>query len=154
MAFDTPVAPAPRSVEEVVDRFLTGRIDPESWTHPAHLFVCRHVLATSETTERATERLRGLIGAHNARVGLQPGHGGYHETLTRYFVEAMAWTNPPTIAALLTEPRLRREAPRRHWSSPLLATEAARSGWVPPDLAPLPWAPDTFSPRPDPEEAP
>jgi hypothetical protein len=141
MSSPAPAAPGvPQSVEDVVDRFLHGTIDPDSWTHPAHLFVCRHVLATSETTERATARLRTLIEAHNARVGLRPGHGGYHETITRYFVEAMAHANPPTIAALLTEPRLRREAPRRHWSSALLGSDAARTAWVDPDLAPLPWA--------------
>lgn len=131
--------PPPASVEEVVARFLDGSLAAEQWTHPAHLFVCRHVLATSETTEVAVGRLRALINDHNERVGIRPGHGGYHETVTRYFVEAMADANPPTIAALLTEPTLRREAPLDHWSRERLATDEARSGWIDPDLAPLPW---------------
>jgi hypothetical protein len=131
----------PATVEAVVARFLDGTLAPEQWTHPAHLFVCRHVLATSETTEVAVTRLRALICAHNDRVGLRPGQGGYHETITRYFAGAMAHANPPTIASLLTEPTLRREAPLDHWSADLLATDDARTAWVDPDLAPLPWAP-------------
>ena len=136
-----PSAPAlpPATVAEVVARFLDGTLAAEHWTHPAHLFVCRHVLATSETPEVAVERMRALISAHNERVGVRPGHGGYHETITRYFVGAMAHTNPPTIAALLTEPSLRREAPLDHWSAALLADESARTGWVLPDLHPLAW---------------
>lgn len=132
-------SPPPASIDEVVARFLDGTLRAEQWTHPAHLFVCRHVLATAETTEVAVARLRTLIGEHNERVGIRPGHGGYHETITRYFVGAMAHANPPTIAALLTEPSLRREAPLEHWTRDLLQTDDARTGWVDPDLHPLPW---------------
>jgi hypothetical protein len=132
--------PPPLTIEELVHRFVTGTLDAEQWSHPAHLFACRHILATSETTAVAVDRLRTLIEAHNARVGVRPGHRGYHETITRYFVEAMAHTNPPTIAALLSEPALRREAPERHWSPEVLASAEAAHAWVPPDREPLPWA--------------
>ena len=135
-AFDLP----PTSAAEVVQRFLDGTLASEHWTHLAHLLVCRHVLETSETAEVAVDRLRPLIEAHNARVGLRRGHGGYHETVTRYFVGAMAHANPPTIAALLTDPSLRCEAPLDHWSREALATDAARERWLDPDLAPVPWA--------------
>jgi hypothetical protein len=127
------------SVEDVVARFLDGRLAADEWTHAAHLLVCRHVLDASETTDVAIARLRHLIRAHNDRVGLRPGQGGYHETITRYFVGAMADADPPTIASLLTEPTLRRDAPLDHWSPELLATHEARTAWVDPDLAPVPW---------------
>ena len=106
-----------------------------------NLFVCRHLLATTDTPDIALDRLRPLIHRHNERVGIRPGFGGYHETISRYFVWAMAHANPPTIAALLMERSLRRDAPRRHWTTESLHTEAARTTWVDPDLAPLPWVP-------------
>ena len=58
---------------------------------------------------------------------------------TRYFVEAVANATAQTDAALLTDPTCHRDAPRRHWSSELLASIDARTGWVEPDLEPLPW---------------
>ena len=136
-----PTAPdaRPTTVDQIVEQFLDGALDPDSWTHPAHLFVCRHVLATSMGPAEALDRLRPLIQAHNRRVGLRPGHGAYHETVTRYFVEAMAHANPPSIAAVLVEPSLRRDAPSAHWSAAVLASPAAQERWVAPDLRPLPW---------------
>jgi hypothetical protein len=147
MAPHAAAHPPPASVEELVARFLDGTLDAEQWTHPAHLFVCRHVLATSETSEAAVERLRSLIQRHNARVGIRPDHGGYHETITRYFVGAMACADPPTITAVLTEASLRREAPLDHWSRSALATDEARAGWLEPDLTPLAWATSSTAPN-------
>ncbi len=138
----TPTLPPPDTVDDIVHRFLDGTIAADAWTHPAHLFVCRHVLAASADPDEALATMRPLIQCHNERVGLRPGHGAYHETVTRYFVEAMAHTDPPSIAALLVEPALTRDAPLRHWTRDLLATDAARTGWVEPDLAPLPWRTD------------
>ncbi len=128
------------TIDEVVQQFLDGTIDEASWTHAAHLFVCRHLLATEPDVDAAFERMCELIQIHNARVELEGAHGAFHETVTRYFVDAMAHAAPATDAALLTEPTLRRDAPRRHWSGDALSSAAARRSWVEPDLAPLPWA--------------
>ena len=139
-----PSAP-PTSPDEVVARFLAGTLDPAHWTHASHLIVCRHVLAASDDLEEAIAHLRTLIERHNARVGIRPGHGGYHETITRYFVGAVAHADPPTTTAMLTDPALRRDAPLDHWTAALLASDAARTGWVEPDRAALAW-PSTFRP--------
>lgn len=137
---ETQVQPPAETIDEVVERFLDGTIDEAAWTHPAHLFVCRHLLATEVDPDAAFVRMRALIKVHNARVQPDGAHGAYHETVTRYFIDAMAHAQPATDAALLTEPTLRRDAPRRHWSPEALTSTAARSGWIEPDLAPLPWA--------------
>lgn len=131
--------PPTETTTDIVDRFLAGTIDDASWTHPAHLFVCRHLLATERDVETTFACMRALIQVHNARVTAGGGHGAYHETITRYFVEAVFHAAPATDAALLTDPMCRRAAPRRHWSPEVLASAAARSGWVDPDLEPLPW---------------
>ncbi|MCU1371230.1 MAG: hypothetical protein JWO77_2424 [Ilumatobacteraceae bacterium] len=140
----TPPAPTPITVDELVASFLAGTLPRDSWTHPAHLFVCRHLLQTASADE-VLEQLRVLIPAHNTRVGVLPYHGGYHETVTRYFVEAVATTAPATTAELLAAPACQREAPLRHWSPEILRAPQARRAWVPPDRAPLPWSTDTSS---------
>lgn len=129
----------PITVDELVARFLAGTLPRESWTHAAHLFVCQHLLRTATPGEVLTD-LRVRIPEHNARVGVLPHHGGYHETITHYFVEAVAATGPAaSTAALLADHRCQRDAPLRHWSASLLGSEAARTTWVDPDLEPLPW---------------
>lgn len=132
-------ATSPRTVDELVAAFLAGTLTREAWTHPAHLFVCHHLLETASPDEVLAD-LRVRIPAHNDRVGLLPHHGGYHETITRYFVEAVADADPRTTADLLAAPSCQREAPLRHWSPEALRSPEARRRWLEPDRAPLPWA--------------
>ena len=79
------------------------------------------------------------IRAYNEATGTpNTDAGGYHETLTAYYVGAVhaAATTP---VALLTHPACRRDAPLRHWSRVRLLSVEARRSWLDPDLAPLPW---------------
>jgi hypothetical protein len=133
-----PVSTSPTSVDEVVAAFLAGTLPREAWTHPAHLFVCHHLLQTASPDD-VLDRLRVLIPAHNERVGVLPYHGGYHETVTRYYVGAVAHLAPCSIPTLLAARTCRRDAPVRHWSSEVLRSPEARHAWVEPDRAPLPW---------------
>jgi hypothetical protein len=133
-----PSAPTPTTVDALVASFLDGTLPREAWTHAAHLFVCRHLLAAASPAE-VVDDLRVRIPAHNERVGVLPYHGGYHETITRYFVEAVAAVAPSTTAELLAASALQREAPLRHWSRTVLGSAEARRTWVPPDRDPLPW---------------
>lgn len=135
----TPPAPTPITVEELVDRFLAGTLPREAWTHPAHLFVCHHLLQINSAEEVLAD-LRMRIPAHNERVGVLPYHGGYHETITRYFVEAVDAAAPATTAELLAAPACLRQAPLRHWTPEVLGSPEARRTWVPPDRDPLPWS--------------
>ena len=135
-----PSLPPVESVDDVIERFLAGTLDRDAWTHPAHLMVCRHLVDTTPDIDAAIARMQTLIQAHNARVGVAQGHGGYHETITRYYVQAVAATAPATTADLLAAPALQREAPLRHWSREVLGSSEARSTWVPPDRDPLPWS--------------
>lgn len=139
LAPDRPVPPPPEDEhDDVVGLFLAGRLDAERWDHHAHLLVCHHLLAVEGGPVGALARMRPLIQAHNARVGLLPGSRGYHETITRYFVGAVHHAAVP-VAGLLAEPTLARTAPGRHWSPTALGSPEAAAGWVRPDRAPLPW---------------
>ncbi len=130
--------PAPVPVDDdVVARFLAGDLDARCWDHRAHLLVCHHLLATEGGPRGALARMRPLIQAHNARVGLRTTRG-YHETITCYFIGAVHHVAAPADR-LMAEPALARTAPGRHWSPTALGSPEAAAGWRPPDRAPLPW---------------
>lgn len=131
--------PPDRTDDDVVDRFLAGTLDRASWTHDAHLAVARRIVAEAPDLDAALGRMRPLIQAHNRRVGLRDGSDGYHETVTRYFLLAVAHAAPATQATLAADPACDRSAPQRHWSAACLASDRARRAWVEPDLSPLPW---------------
>ncbi|HEX7135249.1 MAG TPA: hypothetical protein VF228_21930 [Iamia sp.] len=136
VAPDHPVPPV--GDEGVVALFLAGQLDAVRWDHRAHLLVCHHLLAVEGGPAGALARMRPLIQAHNARVGLLPGSRGYHETITRYFIGAVHHP-APSADGLMAEPTLARTAPGRHWSPTALGSPDAVTGWAPPDRAPLPW---------------
>ncbi|HEV7720378.1 MAG TPA: hypothetical protein VGO60_03800 [Iamia sp.] len=141
------VPSAPDDGGGVVGRFLAGRLDSERWDHRAHLLVCHHLLAVEGGPAAALARLRPLIQAHNARVGLRTGRG-YHETITCYFIGAVDHA-AVSVDGLMAVPTLARTAPGRHWSPTALGSPEAAAGWVRPDRAPLPWVwPPADRPRP------
>ncbi|MFN8016847.1 MAG: hypothetical protein U0P45_01855 [Acidimicrobiales bacterium] len=144
MPSDPSLPPTP-ALDPVVARFLAGTASAEEWDHAAHVRAFAHLLRAEPSTDAAYERMRSLILAHNARVSPNGEHGRYHETVTRYYVAAVAAAmeaGRTTDAELLEDPALDREAPLRHWSRDLLLSEEVRATWAPPDLAPLPWPVD------------
>mgnify|MGYP001816738770 CR=1 FL=1 len=127
--------------------FLDRTLAKEEWDHRAHLTVC-WVTLDDRTPEAALGELRAAIRAYNEATGVaNTATGGYHETITRYFVGAVADLRAPTIEHVLADDRCRRTAPFDHWSRELLLSTDARLNWRAPDVAPLPWG-DPFTDRP------
>lgn len=93
-----------------------------------------HVL---EDSELALERMRAGIQALNAANGIpQTETGGYHETLTRFWLTLVRkhWAGEwAPFWAVLGDKKL----PLRHYSRERLMSREARSGWLEPDLQPL-----------------
>ena len=139
-----------------------GTFPRRSWDHRAHLVACwsiyrEHADAdpltdpltdqlTHPLTEPATDPLaevvdvvRVLISAYNVRTAPAGSPTGCHETVTRYFVEAVGRVGAHAVDEVVDHPWCHVDAPARHWSRGLLWSDAARSRWVEPDLAPLPW---------------
>ena len=91
--------------------------------------------------ETAADVLCSLI-----RLGVQAsGHADkYHETVTRAWVRLVADAMGPEpgedFAAFwdANEALHDKHLPKRHYSVELLLSDAARQGWVEPDLLPLP----------------
>ena len=133
------------AMELLVARFLDRTLPKSEWTHEAHLRVgLWHVL--NFATEVALDRLRAGITQLNKSLGTpNTDRGGYHETITRFYVSLIARfvtecdrTRPiDLLAAELIERFGDRTLPLRHYSRALLESVAARRGLVEPDLLPI-----------------
>lgn len=127
-----------------VESFENCSLPKPCWTHAAHLVVgLWHVL--HYPPDEALNRLRHRIRVYNEASGVaNTDRGGYHETVTRFFVTALGEflaAHPPEqrelpdlVAALLSSPLADKEFPLRYYSRELLFSVQARREWVEPDL--------------------
>ena len=124
---------------EIVEQFHQRTLPKPAWTHEAHLIVCWFALREIDV-ERAISRLRSAIRAYNESTGTpNTDDSGYHETLTRYYVEAVAALDAKSLDDVLNAPACERRAPSRYWSREALFSTAARRDWLEPNLECLPW---------------
>ena len=133
-------------LENLVKRFAELSLPKPEWTHAAHLAVgLWHVSRYGR--DNALERLRAGISRLNESHGtVNSATGGYHETVTRAYVQLLAAfaarhvdkTAAERVAVLLTDSLAHKHALLRFYSRPRLESSEARLGWVDPDLAPLP----------------
>lgn len=127
---------------DTFDRFINGRLGADEWTHEAHLVTC-WVALRDRTPAEALPFLRASIQAHNCGIGTpNTDTEGYHETLTAYYVTAVAEADADGPEDLFEVPTCGRKAPLNHWTRDVLFSVAARRTYVEPDLTPLPWSVD------------
>ncbi len=132
-------------VERLAREFVGRTLPKARWTHEAHLCVgLWHVLRYP--TAVALDLLRLRIRAYNESVGgSNTATGGYHETITKFYVtiirrflDSVDARRPiEELAAELTARWGDRELPFSHYSRERLMAVDARLGWVEPDLKPL-----------------
>ncbi|HEX4936756.1 MAG TPA: alpha/beta hydrolase [Gemmatimonadaceae bacterium] len=131
------------SLDAFLASFHDGTFPITWWTHGAHVGMASAVL-WSTSVPQALDLIREAIKRYNTSQG---GHNtdssGYHETLTRLWIGALASslsTLPPGTTRLEAVRRMyrayaRRSAFFRDWYSiDLLKSQPARRGWVAPDL--------------------
>jgi hypothetical protein len=132
-------------LEALVRDFEAAAIPRARWTHGAHVAVATRYALLYDDAE-ATRRVRDGILRLNAANGVeQTMTGGYHETLTRFYMWAVrrhlrgvrADLTPvemvnSTIAALWD-----RSIALGYWSRDRLMSWDARTTWLEPDLKPL-----------------
>jgi hypothetical protein len=137
-----------RTTEEIlalVRRFEDCTLPREEWTHSAHLTVALWHLLQFDWPE-AVARVRRGIKRYNAAHGIvTTPTGGYHETLTlfwlrtvRAFLEAER-NEARALVHLANELIISadRGLPLTHYTRERLFSPEARAGWVEPDLQPL-----------------
>ncbi len=125
----------PMTDDALADAVLDATLPQAQWTHAAHITTA-HVLVRRLGARPALEALRAAIPRLNDAHGVPNDDGdGYHETITVWFVSAIAdavargLDVPATLAALPSS------APLAYWSKPVLMSPPARRGWVAPDRA-------------------
>ena len=123
------------------------RLPREAWTHGAHVGVCAYY-AFDHDEEATLAIMRPGIRTFNESVGGQnTATSGYHESVTRVWVMAIAAhlrANPAepmgggSRSAVDCDSTSPREVLQQCYSFDVIADSRARAEWVPPDR-PLPW---------------
>ncbi len=132
-----------RTPSQAFDAFVSGTLAKGDWTHEAHLITC-WVALQSRTPGQTLTFLRKAITDHNCGLGIEnSATSGYHETLTAYYVNAVAGAGAATVEDVFDHPSCSRTAPLQHWSKEVLFSARARSAWVEPDLLSLGFQPAT-----------
>ena len=127
-------------VDEIVAGFETRTLPKPAWTHEAHLAVCWATVRRLGVEAALTHLRAGICTYNESTATVNSDSSGYHETLTRYYIGAVADLDLPSIDEVIAHPRCDRTAPLQHWSRAHLFSVEARLGWAEPDLAPLPFA--------------
>lgn len=141
---------APGYSSEDIERIGRGLVDrslpkPE-WTHAAHFAAAFWLLRQPDL--EATVVMPGFIRAYNESTGVaNTDNGGYHETITQASLRAakfhLATRAGVPLGTVFAEfwvtPYSRSDWLLAFWSRDVLFSVAARRGWVPPDLRPLPF---------------
>ena len=129
----------------LVRRFEDCTLPREEWTHAAHLTVALWNLLQYDWPE-AVERVRRGIQRYNAAHGIPvTPTGGYHETLTLFWLRAVrsfleAERNEARSLVHLANELAEtadKSLPLSHYTREHLFSPEARANWVEPDLKPL-----------------
>jgi hypothetical protein len=133
-------------LEDLVRRFAERSLPKAEWTHAAHLAVgLWHVSRYGR--DDALARLRvGITRLNESHGTVNSATGGYHETVTRAYVQLLAAfagrhadkTVAEHVTALLADPLADKKALLSFYSRASLESVQSRLGWIEPDLAPLP----------------
>ncbi|MFO0800775.1 MAG: hypothetical protein U0804_25190 [Gemmataceae bacterium] len=125
-------------VAALVAAFEACTLPRANWTHRAHLAVAASYMKRLPFPA-ALDRIRTHIQAYSHCRG---SGTGYHETITELFMRAVAdylTRHPETTCASALEglAGLNMDWVRRHYSADRLDSDAAKAGWIEPDLRPL-----------------
>lgn len=132
-------------IEALVRAFENTTLPHAEWTHRAHLTVALWYL-TQYSGREATARIRTGIKRYNASKGiLTTPTGGYHETLTMFWIcmisHFLLFAEADHSLVELTNAMLARcaikDLPLRYYSRERLMSPRARASWIEPDLQPL-----------------
>ena len=137
--------PTEQELDELIRRFRDRTLPKGEWTHRAHLAVgAWHVVKHGPA--RALDSLRsGITRLNDAHGTVNDDRGGYHETITRAYVELLAGfvadrqglSAAACARELLASPLAEPKALLRYYSQTRLMSVAARRGWLEPDVAAL-----------------
>ena len=132
-------------IRDLVDAFERSTLAGPTWNHRAHLVVALWYLVHHGPDEGG-ERVRAGIQQLNAASGVpQTPSGGYHETITRFYLwaidrhvrDALPDSSMVDLANALIATWGDKNRPLEYYSRDRLFSWEARTGWVEPDLKEL-----------------
>jgi hypothetical protein len=133
-------------LQAFIREFEAGRLSKDRWTHQAHL-AAGFWYSWTLNPDAALATMRVCIRRHNESVGTpNTDSSGYHETITRLYMRAIAAhvaryeraAFEESIADLLASALSDSSWPLRYYSRARLFSVEARREWVEPDLTPPP----------------
>jgi hypothetical protein len=131
-------------IRQLVDAFERGTLAGPAWNHRAHLIVALWYLKHDGAD--GGDRVRAGIQRLNATNGVpQTPTGGYHETITRFYLWAVGRhlrdASPDAslvdLANTLVATWGDKNRPLEYYSRDRLFSWEARVGWLEPDLKKL-----------------
>ena len=126
--------------EQIAAGLLDASLPPSEWTHRGHI-TAAHVLVSAHGPETTLALCRERIPRLNDAHGVENSDtGGYHDTLTVFYVAAVTDAVARGLTIDETVAELDRDAALRWWSEPVLMSVEARHGFVAPDIAAPPFA--------------
>lgn len=134
-------------ITSFVKSWLGCLLDNNEWTHQAHLVIGTWMIHQHKSVDAALDAMRPAIKAYNLANGqANTDTEGYHETATRFFLEAIAYLvsqqqNDVSLSDALTlvsqSDIKNSKLPFFFYSHNLFLSKEARLNWVAPDLRPL-----------------
>src|SRR5216684_3364088 len=126
----------------LVSEFESCSFHPSEFRHHQHLAVVLWYVASLPYTDASERMKRGI-----QRLAASYGKTGYHETITEFWLrmvrgflsEAERADALAVQANQLIEKYADKNLILNYYSAELLASPEAKSGWIEPDLGPLPF---------------
>ena len=134
-----------KKIEHLVQQFQNKTLPKAAWTHEAHLIVAVWYLYHFSKAE-ATGLLRAGIINYNVAVGTEnTATGGYHETITLFWIWLIsAYVDKykhlkinELVSKFLASTYAERDVFFKFYSKKVLFSVDARANWIEPDLQPL-----------------
>jgi len=145
LTMDTTKFRTTGEVLSLLRRFHDCTLPRDEWTHAAHLTVALWHLLEYDWSE-AVSRVRLGIQSYNAAHGIRTTPtGGYHETLTLFWMRRVRTfleedrNEARSLVALANDlgAALDSRLPLEYYTRERLFSSEARAGWVEPDLKSL-----------------
>ena len=146
------ISQLPRTDELVPDlddfaaRFAACRIPKAEWTHLAHLAIGMWHVHKHGADEALTRLRNGIRRLNDSHGTLNTETSGYHETVTRAYVQLLsqfldgcpsAMPLAERVSLLIASPLADKAALLRFYSRERLMSPEARANWLEPDIMPL-----------------
>lgn len=134
-------------IENYVEDFEAGALSRDVFNHDAHLLVAVSYIDKFNSVDQALDVMRtAIVSLNNANHVPNTGVSGYHETVTRFMLQAIEYflyAQPETfnvtekVNSVLASELSLSKFPFFFYSHELLHSFEARQGWVEPDLRPM-----------------